>query len=426
MAGYFETIKKSFSNVFGIQEKEQKTLQAIGMRPAQQSTYSTRRGILYPLIARISVDVANIVFHHVLLDADGRYIKNQDSELEKRLTLKANIDQTGFSFIKDAVEIMLDHGAVALVPCDVSNDPRFTTGYEIYSIRSARILENFTTSVAVNLYNEATGNHERIIVPKTYVAVCYNPMHKVMNDSNSTLSRLVNKLNLLDKSDNRIHSSNLDLILQLPFAIRNEKRQEEANKRVSMIENQLSNSQYGVAYIDATERITQLNRSVESSLPEQVLNLEQRLYNQLGLTQSVLDGTASAEQMGLYYSRTIDPIVKELTVSMTAAFLSTTAIKQGHAIRAYMPLFSMAPVGTIAEAADKFTRNEILSPGEVRAEIGIKKSDDPESEKLRNRNIAHPIQGAVADPTFSGIENPTQDGLSEEKNDQNSEPPIFA
>jgi len=388
MAGFFQTLTKTAYRIFGVQDQTN----TYNLQPSMMSKGPTRQGshrsrILDPLKARISVDVAGITFHHVLLDEDQNYVRNLNSRLEQRLTLKANVDQTSFSFVKDAVDVMLDYGAVAIVPCDVTNDPLQTTGYDILSVRCARILEHFTQTVAVNLYNDATGTHERLVLPKSYVAICYNPMHRVMNDENSTLNRLVQKLSLLDRSDNRFHSSSLDLILQLPFAVRNEKRQEEAGNRIQMIENQLSSSQFGVAYIDSTEKITQLNRSVASSLPEQVAFLKTELYNQLGLTPAVLDGTATPEQMELYYSRTIEPIIKELSLSMTSSLLSATAVTQGQAVRAYMPLFKMAPVGTIATAADLFTRNEIMTPGEVRAAIGMKKAADPTADELRNRNI---------------------------------------
>lgn len=349
------------------------------------------RSIVTSVYNKISVDVAAIDFKHCRLDENGRYVKDINSGLNNCLTLEANIDQTGRAFIQDVVMSMFDEGAVAIIPVDAISDP--TTGTsDILTMRTGRIVEWFPRSVKVEAYNDRTGRKEQIILPKSTVAIVENPFYSVMNEPNSTLKRLIRKLNLLDAIDEQSGSGKLDLIIQLPYVVKGETRQQQAEKRKDSIIEQLKGP-YGIAYIDGTEKITQLNRPVENNLMKQIEYLTNMLYGQLGITPSILDGTADEQTMLNYNNRTIEPITAAITGAMRRSFLSKTARTQGQTIMSFRDPFKLVPINNIAEIADKFTRNEILTSNEIRQIIGFKPSTDPKADRLINSNIAQPDEG---------------------------------
>lgn len=335
---------------------------------------------------RIAMDVASIAIKHCRIDKNGSYVEDINSGLNDCLTVEANIDQTGRAFIQDVVMSMFDEGAVAIVPVDTSFDPTMTTSYDILSMRTGKILEWYPTKVKVQVYNDRTGYKEDIILPKKSVAIVENPLYAVINEPNSTMQRLVRKLNILDAIDEQSGSGKLDLIIQLPYVIKTEARQQQADKRRKDIEEQLKGP-YGIAYTDGTEKITQLNRPVENNLMKQIEYLTNQLYSQIGMTPSVLDGTADEKTMLNYNNRTIEPIISAIVDAMKRSFLSKTARTQGQTIMFFREPFKLVPVGSIADIADKFTRNEILSSNELRQIIGFKPSDDPKADKLINSNI---------------------------------------
>ena len=349
-------------------------------------TYDTNNAVLAPIKTRIAIDASSIPINHVLIDELGQFIETRQSELNDRLTIMANVDQSGTAFIQDAVMTMLEEGACALVPIEISGSPSSGT-YDILSMRVATITEWFNYSVKVEVYNELTGDRTSKILPKSFVAVCYNPLYSVMNEPNSTLRRLIDKLALLDVADGRLYSPQLDLILQLPYSLKNERRETEAARRLVSLEEQLYSRKYGVGYIDATEKITQLNRPVTNTLSDTVEGLTTSLHSQLGLTPSIFAGTATEGEMVLYNNRTILPIMKSLTDAMVGAFFSRTAIRQGNSVMVFPNLFKMAPLETTAEAVDKLTRNAIMSSNEVRAVFGLTPSEDPDADALRNKNL---------------------------------------
>lgn len=348
--------------------------------------YDTNNAVLAPIKTRIAIDASSIPIKHVLVDERGQYVETKQSELNDRLNIMANVDQSGTAFIQDAVMTMLENGACALVPVEISAEPSSGT-YEILSMRVATIEEWFNYSVKVDVYNELIGDRTQMILPKSYVAICYNPLYLVMNEPNSTLRRLVEKLALLDQADGRLYSPQLDLILQLPYTLKNERRMEEAARRLEALEQQLYERKYGVGYIDATEKITQLNRPVTNTLVDTVDGLTSSLHSQLGLTPSIFAGTATEAELVLYNNRTILPIMKSLTDAMVGAFFSRTAIRQGNSIMVFPSLFKMAPLETTAEAVDKLTRNAIMTSNEVRSVFGLNPSDDPDADALRNKNL---------------------------------------
>ena len=355
--------------------------------------YDTNNAVLSPIKTRIAIDASSIPINHVLVDEFGQYIETRQSELNDRLTIMANVDQSGTAFVQDAVMTMLENGACALVPIEISGSPSSGT-YDILSMRVATITEWFNYSVKVEVYNELTGDRTVKLLPKSFVAICYNPLYPVMNEPNSTLRRLIDKLALLDVADARLYSAQLDLVLQLPYTLKNERREAEAARRLESLEEQLYDRKYGVAYIDATEKVTQLNRPVTNSLLETVEGLTSSLHSQLGLTPSIFAGTATEGEMVLYNNRTILPIMKALTDAMVGAFFSRTAIRQGNSVMVFPSLFKMAPLETTAEAVDKLTRNAIMSSNEVRAVFGLTPSDDPDADALRNKNLNQADQGA--------------------------------
>lgn len=354
------------------------------------------RSIITAIFNRIALDVAAINIQHVRLDENGRYLDTIPSSLNNCLTMNANIDQTSRAFIQDIVMSMLDEGCVAIVPVDTTNDPRYSGAYDIKSMRVGKIIEWFPRHVRIQLYNDNTGKKEEILLPKASVAIVENPLYAVINEPNSTLQRLIRKLNLLDYVDEQSSSGKLDLIIQLPYVIKTPARKRQAEERRKDIENQLAGSKYGIAYTDGTERITQLNRPVENNLMKQVEYLTSMLYSQLGISQAVLDGTADAKVMQNYNSRTVEPIVAAIVDSMRWKFLTATARSQFQSIRYFIDPFKLVAVGDLAEIADKLTRNEIVSSNEIRQVIGMKPSDDPKADELRNKNLNQNDQEILA------------------------------
>ena len=336
---------------------------------------------------RIALDVAAIQFKHARLNSDERYVETIDSHLNSCLNLEANIDQTGRSLIQDIVMSMLDEGCVAVVPTDTLKNPKLTNSYDILTLRTGKIVQWFPKNVQVQVYNENTGKKEEIILPKSMVSIIENPLYAVINEPNSTMQRLIRKLSLLDAVDEESSSGKLDLIIQLPYTIKTEQRRQQAENRRKDIEMQLRGSKYGIAYTDGTERITQLNRPLENNLMKQIEYLTSMLYSQLGISQAVLEGTADEATMLNYYNRTIEPIVSAIVDEMKRKFLTKTARSQMQTITFFRDPFKLVPVEKLANIADTFTRNEILSSNEVRQIIGRKPSDDPKADQLINSNI---------------------------------------
>lgn len=349
------------------------------------------RSIVTAIFNRIALDVAAIDIMHCRLDEENRFTEIIESKLHNCLTLDANIDQTGRALKQDIVQSMFDEGCVAIVPVDTTTNPN-TGSYDITSMRVGKVTEWFPRHVRVNLYNEQRGEKEDVVLPKSMVAIIENPLYAVMNEPSSTLQRLIRKLNLLDLIDEQSGSGKLDLIIQLPYIIKTDARRQQAEQRRKDIENQLAGSKYGIAYTDGTERITQLNRPVENNLLKQIEYLTNMLYSQLGITQAVLDGTADEKTMLNYYSRTIEPIVSAIVDEMKRKFLTKTARSQKQSIMFVRDPFKLVPANDLAEIADKFTRNQILSSNEIRQIIGRKPSSDPEADKLINHNISQPTE----------------------------------
>ena len=360
-------------------------------------TRGNERSITTSVYNRIALDAAAVSIKHCKLDDNDRYISTIDSGLNNCLNLEANIDQTGRAFIQDVVMSMLDEGCVAIVPIDTTLDPKITKSYDILSMRTAKILEWKPNSVQIRVYNDRTGEKEDVWVPKSMVAIIENPLYAVINEPNSTMQRLIRKLALLDVTDEQTASGKLDLIIQLPYVIKTEARRQQAEQRRKDIESQLAGSKYGIAYTDGTEHITQLNRSLENNLMKQIEYLQNLLFSQLGITQEILDGSANEQTMLNYYNRSIEPIVSAIVDEIKRKFLSKTARTQGQSIVAFRDPFKLVPVNNIAEIADKFTRNEILTSNEIRQIIGTKPSDDPKADQLINSNISQPNQDQPAE-----------------------------
>ena len=350
-------------------------------------TRGNDRSIITSVYNRIAMDVSAVDIKHCRLDENDRYAEDMDSSLNLCFNLEANIDQTGRAFFQDVVMSMLDEGCVAIVPTDTTADPNKTDSYDILSMRVGKVLDWYPAHVKVRIYNERTGNKEDIIVPKKTVAIIENPLYAVINEPNSTMQRLVRKLALMDVTDEQTASGKLDLIIQLPYVIKTEARRQQAEQRRKDIEMQLAGSKYGIAYTDGTEHITQLNRSLENNLMKQVEYLTNLLFSQLGMTQTILDGTADDKTMLNYYNRTIEPILSAITGEMERKFLSKTARTQKQAIKFFRDPFRLVPVNDIAEIADKFTRNEIMTSNEIRQIVGMKPSDDPKADMLVNSNL---------------------------------------
>ena len=353
-------------------------------------TRGNERSIVTSVYNRIALDVAAINIQHVQLDDEGRFLNVVKSGLNDCLSLEANIDQTGRAFIQDIVMSMMDEGCVAIVPVDTDRDPNDTSGYQILSMRVARIRDWYPQHVRIEAYNDRIGRKQEIVVPKDTVAIVENPLYAVINEPNSTMQRLIRKLNLLDAVDEQSSSGKLDLIIQLPYVIKSEARRQQAEQRRKDIEQQLSGSKYGIAYTDGTERITQLNRSVENNLMKQIEYLTSMLYSQLGITQTILDGTADEKTMLNYYNRTVEPIISAIVDEMKRKFLTKTARSQNKSIMFFRDPFKLVPVADLAEISDKFTRNEIATSNEIRQVIGWKPSNDPKADELRNSNLSKP------------------------------------
>lgn len=350
------------------------------------------RSIVTSVYNRIALDVSAIDIKHCQLDEDGRYMHDVNSGLNECLNLSANTDQTGKAFIQDIVMSMLDEGCVAIVPVVTTCDPRKTGSYDILAMRTGKIVEWKPKHVKVQVYNDQTGYKEELLLPKSMVGIIENPLYAVINEPNSTMQRLIRKLRLLDVTDEETASGKLDLIIQLPYVIKTEARREQAEKRRKDIEMQLAGSKYGIAYTDGTERITQLNRSLENNLMKQIEYLTDMVFSQLGISKTILDGTADEQTMLNYYTNTIEPIVTAIVNEMRRKFLTQTARTQGKSIVYFRDPFKLVPVNNIADIADKFTRNEIMSSNEFRQIIGRKPSDDPKADQLVNSNISQSKQ----------------------------------
>lgn len=350
------------------------------------------RTIVTSIYNRIAIDAAAVDIKHVRLDENDRYMETIESGLNICLNVEANIDQTGRSFLQDVYASVLDEGYIAIVPIETTLNPNVTSSYDILSMRTGKILEWRADAVKVRLYNDRTGKKEDIWVPKRNAAIIENPLYAVINEKNSIMQRLIRKLSLLDAIDEQSGSGKMDLIIQLPYTVRTELKREQAEKRRKDIENQLMNSKYGIAYADSTERITQLNRSVENNLMKQIEYLTSMLYSQLGITQAVMDGTADEKTMLRYYNATIEPFVATVVDELKRKFLTKTARSQHQSIQYFRDPFSLVPVNDIAEIADKFTRNEIMTSNEIRQVIGMKPSDDPKADQLVNSNISQPME----------------------------------
>lgn len=350
------------------------------------------KSIATSIFNRIALDVSAVTIKHCRIDSNDRYIEDIDSDLNNCLNLEANIDQTSRAFIQDIVMSLLDEGCVAVVPIDTSIDPGITDSYKIQTMRTGKIIEWYPSHVKIRLYNDQKGEKEDIILPKKQVAIIENPLYAVINEHNSTMQRLIRKLSLLDATDEQTASGKLDLIIQLPYVVKTPARREQANLRRKDIEEQLAGSKYGIAYTDGTEKITQLNRSLENNLLKQIEYLTEMVYSQLGITQEVLNGTADEKTMLNYNNRTVEPFVASIVDEMRRKFLTKTARSQGQTITYFRDPFRLVPINDIAEIADKFTRNEIMTSNEIRQIVGMKPADDPKADELVNSNITQPEQ----------------------------------
>lgn len=383
-----------------------------GYRPDRNRlSRGNEQSIVTAIINRMAIDAASIEIKHVKLDEDDRYLSDVDSGLNYCLNVEANIDQTGRAFRQDFFMSMLDEGVIAVVPVDTDTNPDETGSYTIESLRVGKIVEWYPQNVKVQVYNDRTGRKEELIYHKKNAAIMENPFYSVMNEKNSVVKRLIHKLNLLDAIDEQSGSGKLDLIIQLPYVVKSDTRRDQAERRRAELEEQLSGSKYGVAYTDGSERITQLNRPVENNLMKQIEYLTSMLYGQLGITQSIMDGTADEQTMLNYFTRTIEPIVATAVDEMIRTFLTKTARTKKHTIMYFRDPFKLVPVEQIAEIGDKLTRNEIASSNEIRQKMGWKPSKDPRADELRNKNLSEPKASAkVANPETTTPKEETQNG----------------
>lgn len=363
-------------------------------------TRGNERSIVNSIYTRIALDVASIGVKHCRLDENGRFESVIDSNLNNCLTVEANIDQTSRAFLQDIVMSMLDEGSVAIVPVDTTLDPRVTSSYDILSMRTGKIIDWYPSHVRVRLYNDKTGRREEVLLQKKSVAIIENPFYSIMNEPNSTNQRLIRKLNLLDSIDEQSGSGKLDMIVQLPYSVKSPIQEARAESRRQNLEKQLSGSKYGIAYIDSTEKITQLNRPIENQLMKQIEYLTSMLHGQLGITQAILDGTADEQTQLNYITHTVEPIISAIVDEMNRKFLTKTARTQNQTIAFFRDPFKLVPVNNIAEIADKFTRNEIMTSNEIRQVIGMKPSDDPKADQLVNSNIRKPQQEEVYEDEY--------------------------
>lgn len=378
-------------------------------------TRGNERTIVTSVYNRIAIDASTIDVMHVRLDDEGRFKEPIKSNLNNCLTVEANIDQTSRAFMLDIVISLLDEGCVAVVPVKTTLNPNNTESYDIEELRTGRIMEWFPKHVLVRLYNDETGMYQDVTLPKSQVAIIENPLYTIMNEPNSTMQRLIHKLSLLDIIDEESSSGKMDLIIQLPYIIKNDTKRSQAEERRKQIEDQLRGSRYGVAYIDGTEKVTQLNRSVENNILKQVEYLTNLLYSQLGLTQTIMDGTADENAMNNYYNRTVEPVVSAIVDEFHRKFLTKTARTQGQAIMFFRDPFKLMSVTAIADTADKFTRNELLSSNEFRQIIGRKPSTDPKADMLLNKNISH------APEELDGYDKNNQKNQNEKSNNKEKE-----
>lgn len=379
-----------------------------GRRPDRpRFSRGNERTIVTSVYNRIALDVASVNIEHVRLDEQDRFLEMIDSGLNNCLTLEANIDQTSRAFIQDIVMSMMDEGCVAIVPTETSTSPINSNAYDVLEMRTAKILEWFPQHVKVRCYNDQTGRHQELILPKKTVGIVENPLYAVINEPNSTMQRLIRKLALLDMVDENNSSGKLDLIIQLPYVVKTPTRKAQAEERRKQIEDQLAGSKYGIAYTDGTEKITQLNRAVENQLLSQVEYYTNMLYSQLGITTGILDGTANESTMLNYNNRTVEPILSAITMEMKRKFLSKTARSQKQSIMFFRDPFKLVPLNNMAEIADKFTRNEIMTSNEFRQVIGMRPADDPKADELRNSNINHPDE-QIEVPEYSDEEYPEE------------------
>lgn len=379
-------------------------------------TRGNERTIVTSVYNRIALDVSSISIEHVKLDDNDRYMQSIDSGLNECLTVSANLDQTSRAFIQDVVLSMFDEGCVAICPTITSDNFYTSSSFDIYSMRTGKIVEWYPDRVRVNAYNENTGEREDIIYPKRAVAIIENPLYSVINDPNSTMQRLVRKLSLLDAVDEESSSGKLDLIIQLPYTVKSPLKQEQAERRRKQIEEQLTGSKYGIAYIDGTEHITQLNRSLENNLLKQIEYLTNMVYSQLGITTAVMDGTANEETMLNYNNRTVEPIISAIVDEMKRKFLTKTARTQKQSIMFFKDPFKLVPVSQIAEIADKMTRNEIMTSNEIRQILAMKPSNDPTADELRNKNLSVPSENKQQEETEKVAEE-----ISAERSDDTKE-----
>ena len=371
-------------------------------------TLGSERTIVSSIYNQIAIDVSAISVVHARMDQNGRFLESVSSGLNECLSISANVDQSGRNFLQEAVMSLFDEGAIAIVPVDTTINPQVSGGYDIRSLRTGKILDWFPDHIRVEVYNEKLGRKEEVTLPKSMVAIIENPLYLVMNEPNSTLKRLVNKINLLDSIDTQSGSGRLDLFIQLPYTIKSDARRAQAIQRTKDIELQLAGSKYGIAYVDGSEKITQLNRPAENNLLKQVEYLTGMLYNQLGLTESVFNGTADEKTMLNYYNRTVEPVLSAIVDEMRRKFLTKTARSLGQDIVFFRDPFRLVPVLELAEIADKFTRNEILSSNEVRAIIGYKPSNQPGADELRNKNLN---QSEVEAPPINTDNGENQNGV---------------
>lgn len=377
-----------------------------GRRPDRiRLTRGNERSIITSVYNRISTDAAAVDIKHVRLDDNGRFLEEIGSNFNNCLTTEANIDQTGRAFMQDVVMSMLDEGCVAIVPVDTDTDPDSTGSYNIQSLRTGQIKEWYPEHIRVRVYNDRTGQKQDVAIPKSSAAIIENPFYAVMNEPNSTMQRLIRKLNILDAIDEQSGSGKLDLIVQLPFSVRNDIKRKQAEARRRDLEEQLSKSKYGVGYIDITEHVTQLNRPVENKLMTQIEYLTSMLYSQLGITQSILDGTASEQELLNYNNRTIEPILSAIVNELKRKFLTKTARAQRQSVEFYSDPFRLVPVNSMAEIADKFTRNEIMTSNEIRQIVGMRPSSDPKADELRNSNLSAPNGGSPPNSNKEELQN---------------------
>lgn len=401
MAGFLDKFRKGW-NAFVQEDKDYLTNfnedfgMSTSLRPDRvRLSFHSGRDIVSSIYTRLGIDVASIEIRHSKIDKNRRFLGDIQSGLNECLTIEANVDQTGRALRQDMAMTLFDKGVIAIVPVDTTTSPKNSNSFDIQSLRVGEVVEWFPRHVKVKLYNDRKGTFQEVTVAKTFAAIVENPLYSIMNEPNSTLQRLIRKLNLLDIVDEQASSGKLDLIIQLPYTIKSQARREQAEQRRKDIEVQLKGSKYGIAYTDGTERITQLNRPAENTLLKQIDGLTEQLYSQLGLTPSIFDGTASEAELLNYHNRTIEPVVAALADAMRRTFLTKTARSQGQTVNYFRDPFKLVPVGNIAEIADKFTRNEILSSNEIRSIIGFKPSDDPRAEELRNSNMPAPKDEAV-------------------------------